>query len=112
VHFNVPNVRSFHRLLALESGLIGDLFEQSETERRFQRHTRFDRERLEALLRANGFEILDSATYFVKPFTHAQMDALVQSGTCGPEVIEGLDRMTKYMPDMGCEIYANVRPLA
>ncbi|HKS22192.1 MAG TPA: methyltransferase domain-containing protein [Thermoanaerobaculia bacterium] len=109
VHFNVPNVRSFHRLLALESGLIGDLFEQSETERRFQRHTRFDRERLEALLRANGFEVLDCATYFVKPFTHAQMDALVQSGTCGPEVIEGLDRMTKYMPDMGCEIYANVR---
>src|SRR5216684_6644044 len=42
VHFNVPNVRSFHRLLALESGLIDDLFEQSETERRFQRHTRFD----------------------------------------------------------------------
>jgi len=109
VHFNVPNVRSFHRLLALESGLIGDLFEQSETERRFQRHTRFDRERLAALLRENGFEIVDSATYFVKPFTHAQMDALVQSGTCGPEVIEGLDRMTKYLPDMGCEIYANVR---
>lgn len=110
VHFNVPNVRSFHRLLALEMGIIDDLFEQSETERRFQRHTRFDSARLAELLRANGFEILDSATYFIKPFTHAQMDALVRSGTCGPEVIDGLDRMTKYLPGMGCEIYANVRP--
>ncbi len=109
VHFNVPNVRSFHRLLALEMGLIADLFEQSETERRFQRHTRFDREHLGDMLRQNGFRILDAATYFIKPFTHAQMDALLQSGACSADVINGLDRMTKYLPDMGCEIYANVR---
>ena len=109
VHFNVPNVRSFHRLLALEMGLISDLFEQSETERRFQRHTRFDAARLSEMLQANGFRILDSATYFIKPFTHAQMEALMQSGAAAPELIDGLDRMTKYLPDMGCEIYANVR---
>jgi 2-polyprenyl-3-methyl-5-hydroxy-6-metoxy-1,4-benzoquinol methylase len=109
VHVNVPNVRSFHRLLALEMGIINDLFEQSETEQRFQRHTCFDSASLAALLRANGFEILDSATYFIKPFTHTQMDALLQSGACGAEVINGLDRMTRYLPDMGCEIYANVR---
>lgn len=109
VHFNVPNVRSFHRLLALEMGLIDDVFEQSETERRFQRHTRFDQARLEELLRANGFRILDLATHFIKPFTHAQMDALLQSGACAPDVINGLDRMTRYLPDMGCDIYANVR---
>jgi SAM-dependent methyltransferase len=111
VHVNVPNVRSFHRLLALEAGLIGDLFEASETERRFQRHTRFDSASLAEMLRAGGFEILDSASYFIKPFTHAQMDALMQSGTCGPAVIEGLEKMTKYMPELGCEIYANARPV-
>jgi len=110
VHFNVPNVRSFHRLLALEMGLIGDLYEPSETERRFQRHTRFDSARLASMLEENGFRILDSATYFIKPFTHDQMDALLQSGACSPAVINGLDRMTRYLPDMGCEIYANVRP--
>jgi SAM-dependent methyltransferase len=109
VHFNVPNVRSFHRLLALEMGLIDDLFEQSETERRFQRHTRFDSDSFADMLRDGGFRILDSATYFIKPFTHAQMDALMQSGAFSPAVIDGLDRMTRYMPGMGCEIYANVR---
>ncbi len=109
VHFNVPNVRSFHRVLALEMGLISDLFEQSETERRFQRHTRFDAERLAELLRGNGFHLLESATYFIKPFTHAQMDALMKSSACAPELIVGLDRMSRYMPDMGCEIYANAR---
>ena len=109
VHINVPNVRSFHRLLALEMDLIDDLFAQSETERRFQRHTRFDSDSLAKMLRENGFRILDSATYFIKPFTHQQMDALMQSGAFSPAVINGLDRMTRHMPDMGCEIYANVR---
>src|SRR4051812_11360306 len=80
VHINVPNVRSFHRLLALEMGLIDDLFEQSEIEKRFHRHTRFDREKLHALLRGAGFDVLESGTYFVKPFTHAQMEALLSSG--------------------------------
>lgn len=109
VHINVPNVRSFHRLLALEMGIIDDLFEESETERRFQRHTRFDSHSLARMLGDCGFRILDSATYFIKPFTHAQMDTLMQSGAFSPAVINGLDRMTRYLPDMGCEIYANVR---
>src|SRR5258708_6975198 len=54
VHFNVPNVRSFHRLLALEMGLIGDLFEPSETERRFHRHTRYDRKTSDNALNAGS----------------------------------------------------------
>lgn len=109
VHFNVPNVRSFHRLLALEMGLISDVFEQSETEKRFHRHTRFDAERLGRMLTAGGFRIVESGTYFVKPFTHAQMEALLRSGTVDMRLIDGLQRMTRYLPDMGCELFANVR---
>lgn len=109
VHFNVPNVRSFHRLLALEMGVIADLFEQSDMEKRFHRHTRYDREKFETALRNGGFEILESGTYFVKPFTHAQMEAILATGAVDLRVIEGLNKMTKYLPDLGCEMYANVR---
>jgi SAM-dependent methyltransferase len=109
VHFNVPNVRSFHRLLALEMGLIGDLFEQSETEKRFHRHTRFDRARFEDMLRGAGFEVLESGTYFIKPFTHAQLDVLLASGAADARIVEGLKGMTRYLPEMGCELFANVR---
>jgi 2-polyprenyl-3-methyl-5-hydroxy-6-metoxy-1,4-benzoquinol methylase len=108
VHFNVPNVRSFHRLLALEMGLIDDLFEPSETERRFQRHTRFDSDRLQTMLGQSGFRILDSATYFIKPFTHAQMEVLLRSDAFPPRIIEGLDRMSRHLPGLGCEVFANV----
>lgn len=109
VHFNVPNVYSFHRLLAQESGLIKDIFEQSEMEGRFQRHTRFDMDRLLAMLRRAGFEVLASGTYFIKPFSHGQMDAVLEAGIADQAVVRGLEKMIKYMPDMGCELYAEVR---
>jgi hypothetical protein len=110
VHVNVPNVRSFHRLLAVEAGLIGDVFEPSELERRFGRHDRFDAAALQALVASEGFSELEAGTYFVKPFTHAQMDAVLAS----PEfdrtsLLRGLEGMIRHMPDLGCELYADLR---
>src|SRR5438132_307871 len=66
VHINVPNVYSFHRLLALEMGLIRSLFEPSATELRFQRHTRFDRESLLKVVADNGFRVLHFETSLIK----------------------------------------------
>ncbi|MDQ3283486.1 MAG: class I SAM-dependent methyltransferase, partial [Acidobacteriota bacterium] len=97
VHFNVPNVRSFHRLLALEAGLIDDLFEKSETEKRFQRQTRFDMPTLRTFLEANGFEVVESGTYFVKPFTHGQLERMLRHEIIDERILAALDRMTQYM---------------
>lgn len=108
-HFNVPNVQSFHRLLALEAGLIADVFEKSATEERFQRTTRFDRPRLVAFMRENGFAVLESGTYYVKPFTHSQMKLMLQYQIIDMRIIDALDRMTRYMPELGCEMFVNVR---
>lgn len=109
-HINVPNVRSFHRLLALEMGLIDDVFQQSATEARFQRHTRFDRTALTALVETAGFRVLSFGTYFVKPFTNDQMDQILAQGIVDPRVIGGLERMIRYLPDFGSEMYVEVRP--
>ncbi len=109
VHLNVPNVLSFHRLLALEMGLIDNVFEQSAMERAFGRHTRFDHEQLATMVTSAGFCIAESGTYFVKPFSHRQMDVILASGAFPPSLVDGLERMTKYMPEHGCELYANVR---
>jgi hypothetical protein len=109
-HFNVPNVNSFHRLLALEAGLITDVFEESEMDQRFARHTRFDAEKLVGMLEAGGFRVIDSGSYFVKPFTHDQLDAMTQAGIIDEPVLRGLEGMVKYMPGLGSEIYADVTP--
>ena len=109
VHVNVPNMLSFHRLLAVEMGLIGDIFETSEMDCAFGHYGRFDHGRLTELLEGTGFRVTESGTYFVKPFTHNQMDAILRIDAFPPSLIGGLDRMTKYMPDHGCELYANAR---
>jgi SAM-dependent methyltransferase len=109
VHLNVPNVRSFHRLLALEMGMIESVFSRSQTEARFDRHTRFDMESLRVMLEAHDFEILDSGTYFIKPFTNEQIEAAVDRSAIDSTVVHALERMVKYLPEMGAEMYVEAR---
>jgi SAM-dependent methyltransferase len=109
LHLNVPNVHSFHRLLALEAGLIQDVFERSQTEARFQRQTRFDMSSLRSFLEERGFEVLDAETYFVKPFTHSQLEQMLAAKIIDGRIIDALDRMIRYMPDLGAEMFVNVR---
>jgi 2-polyprenyl-3-methyl-5-hydroxy-6-metoxy-1,4-benzoquinol methylase len=108
LHLSVPNVRSFHRLLALEMGQIQDLFEPSEMERRFGRTTRFDRVTLAGMVGEAGFSIRHFETYFVKPFTHRQMEAIVDGGIVDRAVLGALERMIRYMPDLGCEMFVEL----
>ena len=109
VHVNVPNVRSLHRVLALEMGLLGQLSEPSEMERRFGRHTRFDREGFVKSLEATGLEVLRFATYFLKPFSHAQMEALFDSGILDRSALGALERVAERFPEHGAEMLAEVR---
>jgi SAM-dependent methyltransferase len=109
VHINVPNVYSFHRLLAKEMGIIKDTFDISDTERKFQRSTRFDKKIFLDCIESSGFSILSFGTYFIKPFNNSQMEYLLTSEVADLKIIEGLNRMTKYLPEMGCEMFAEIR---
>lgn len=101
----VPNANSFHRLLAFESGLIESNYEFSENDKLFGRRNVFNINSLSALFVNSGFTVLTKDTYFIKPFTHEQMDSLLGLSFFTNEILYGLFKMTKYMPDMGCEIF-------
>lgn len=109
VHINVPNVFSFHRLLALEMGVINSIYDASETEIRFERHTRFDRQSFVRIVEENGFRILSFGSYFIKPFTNTQMEDLLGHNIVDAQVLVGLERMTKYLPEMGCEMFVDAQ---
>ena len=109
VHINVPNVRSFHRLLAYEMGLIDDIFEKSMMEKKFHRHTRFDKALLFKMVKRNGFRILSYGTYFIKPFTHRQMEKIIMQKIMNRKVLKGLEKMSKYMPELGCELFVEAQ---
>ncbi len=105
VYISAPNEFSFHRVLAKESGLIQDLNQRSEEQIKFQRFHVFSKQTMIDMVSSAGFTVVDSGSYFIKPFTHKQMNCLVKEKLIDMNVIEGLGRMIKYMPDLGAEVY-------
>ncbi len=77
VYSFVPNARSFHRLLASKMGIIEDIYQKSGHDELFNRQNVYDMDTFNELLTANKFEVLDSGSYFVKPFNHDQMHELL-----------------------------------
>lgn len=110
VHVNVPNARSLHRLLGVAMGAIADPYQLSDTQQRLQQRSVFDADSLAALVRQAGFEVVDGGSLFIKPFTHAQMQHLLDTGFLDQRMLDGLCRLAGALPAHGSEIYVNVRP--
>ena len=109
VHINVPNANSLHRLIAAEAGMISDVHDQSEQMLKMQRRRTYDMDLLTDEVRRADFKVADKGSYFVKPFTHFQMQQCIDAGIIDDRVIEGLEKLVKYMPQYGAGIYVNVR---
>lgn len=109
VHINVPNANSIHRLIAIEAGLINDVHEQSAQMQKMQRRRTYDMDLLMKEIEKAGFEVVDSGSYFIKPFTHLQMQRCFDEGIIDDKVLDGLEKLVKYLPEYGAGIYVNVR---
>lgn len=109
VHINVPNAYSFHRLLAEKMGLIHNVTDFSERNVIYQQHNVFTLDRLKSIAEETGFQVLESGSYFVKPFTHDQMYAMLQQKIIDEHVLDGLYAIGEsVMTGMGSEIFVNV----
>lgn len=100
----VPNAKSFHRVLAYEAGLISQINDFSDNDKKFGRRLVWDMNSFSELFIACGYQVEEIETYFIKPFAHSQMRKLIDDGIFTNQVLDGLNNMIKYMPDMGCEI--------
>lgn len=109
VHINVPNADSIHRLLAKEMGLIQDVHEVSDLQKALQNNRVFDLDSLCAMADRCGFEVLQKGSYFPKLLSAGQMGEMLQQGIVGEDIFDGLNKMIKYVPQYGSEIYVQVR---
>jgi len=107
IHINVPNALSMHRLLAVEMGLISSTYESSERNKALAQFHIFDKTSLTELTENSGLHIESTGGYFIKPFSHTQMEKVVD--VIGKDVLIGLYRLGCKMPDMASEIYVNAR---
>lgn len=99
----VANAYSIHRRLARVMGLIDDEHELSERDRAAFHHHVFAAGDLRDLVGAAGFALADSGGYFLKPFTHGQMDRIRDVLT--PELLSGLFTLGRELPELAAEIY-------
>ncbi|MGQ4876439.1 MAG: class I SAM-dependent methyltransferase [Promethearchaeia archaeon] len=109
IHINVPNVYSIHNLIGYKMNIIKNLFQETPTGKRFGRHTRFDMKRLIKILEDNNFKIIETGSYFIKPFANHQLEKMLEYDIINEQVIEGLEKIIVYLPEFGAEIYANVK---
>lgn len=105
VYSFVPNAMSFHRLLAFEMGITESIYQKSDHDKLFQRHNVYDIDAFNKLLIKNRFTVIESGSYFIKPFTHNQMDELLKQGIIDKSCLDGLEKMKIYMPNLGAELF-------
>ena len=107
LHVNVPNAKSFHRMLAKSMGLVKSEYQMSDRNKLFSQFHVFDLEMLIELIEKSGFSTAESGGYFIKPFAHHQMEKI--SEIIDPEVMEGLWNMGVSYPGLASEIFVNAR---
>lgn len=106
---DVPNANSFHRLLAVEMGLIKSPRARSATQKLLQQPRIFDADSLRALAQKTGFSALREGGCYIKPFTHAQMARLAAEGLVGGKMLAGLEKLADKMPQYAAEIFIVAR---
>ncbi len=109
IHINTANAHSFHRLLAVEMGLIKSKYEKSESNIRLQQNTVFSLDSLKSIVQSNGFETIEEGSFAFKPFTHQQMQEMINQNLLTDQMLDGFYKMEKYLPELGSEIYVNIK---
>ncbi len=105
VYFCVPNAMSFHRILAQRMGIIKELKEITERNKTLQQNNVFDLESIKNILEVNGFSIIESGSFFIKPFTHNQMYTAFTNEIITEKMLDGLYDCSRDFPNNGSELY-------
>lgn len=105
LHISVPNAKSFHRMLAVEMELIESPYQFSDRNVALSQHHVFDADLLRQLVENEGLNTVEDGGYFIKPFTHSQMEKVIEA--IDESISEGLWRMGCRYPELASEIYVN-----
>jgi 2-polyprenyl-3-methyl-5-hydroxy-6-metoxy-1,4-benzoquinol methylase len=106
---SAPNALSFHRLLAVQCDLLASPYELSAIDLKLGHAAVFDPRSLADLVTRAGFANLQSGGFLFKPFTNAQMQAVINSN--GLHLVAGLISLGRRFPDNAAEIYVTGQKL-
>jgi hypothetical protein len=64
---------------------------------------------LERRVTQAGFRVESSGSYFLKPFTHEQIQQMIDHAIIDTRVLDAMYDVSGEFPDAGAEIYVDVR---
>jgi hypothetical protein len=111
VYINVPNANSMHRIIGVASGFIKSVTDKTERNLALEQIEIYTQTSLSALVYGSITDalILQAGTFFLKPFTHAQMQECIKMGIIDERVLDGLSGVSTEFPDFGAELYCLFR---
>ncbi len=104
--FTVPNAYSIHRQLAERLGIINSIYQLSKQQNSLQQKKVYCMESLNKELQENGFMVEKIKTIILKPFTHDQMQKILDKNILTKEQIYAFSQMNDIFPNAGSEILA------
>ena len=82
-------------------GVVEDVYATSERNTFFEQYGRFDKQRLEAVVKDSGLNVKESYGFFLKPFPHSVMQDLELK----QDVLDGLFQLGKEHSDLACQLF-------
>ena len=89
--------------------IIDSIYKKSSKQIKLQQSHTYDIDTLEILVKKSGLSVIESGSYFIKPFTHKQMHKLLNSSEIDGQILDGLDRMIEHCPELGSEIFVTCK---
>ena len=106
LYVDVPNARSLHRFVAVQTGYLEDLYSKSSTQVKMQQSgVVFDKKKLTKILEDNGFGPTEIGGYFIKPFHHGKMQDLLDNGTFTDADLQSFYKLGSVLDDFESEIF-------
>jgi len=74
IYIDVPNARSLHRFFAVATGYLNSIYETTSTQQQMQQSAIvYTEDSLIEFLQGSGLSVVESGSYFIKPFHHEKM---------------------------------------
>lgn len=95
-----PNAKSLHRRVGVHMGMLNNLFDLSETDKKIGNLKHYDIDSFRTLLSLGNYKVKEIATAILKPVSSDKMSDWPD------ELLDALDEIAREIPDYGWYIYA------
>jgi 2-polyprenyl-3-methyl-5-hydroxy-6-metoxy-1,4-benzoquinol methylase len=101
----VPNVKSLHRRIGVKMGVLSDEFDDSERNIKYHQFGKFTLDLLKKLFIDNGFEVIESYGYMIKPFSSDIMEKI----NLNEKQIKAMFEIGKEFQELSSQLYIKAK---